>query len=102
MLDDRSRAIAAHVSHGDSALLCGGEIDAVRARTGDRDQLELECSLETLARELDLIDEHDPRIREALDDLLIVGQRIEADIGRRLLEARGVEVAVGYGFVIEE
>jgi hypothetical protein len=102
VLDHGHRAIAAHVAHGDSALPRGGEIDAVGARSGDRDQLELARAQETLTRQLDFVDQHDLRIGDALGELRIGRQRIEVDSRRRPLETRGVEIAVGNGFVIEE
>jgi hypothetical protein len=102
MLHHRRRAVATHVAHGDAALLRGGEIDAVGARAGDRDQLEVARAVKMLARELDLVDERDLRIGEALGELRFGRQRIETDPRHRLLQARGVEIAAGNRLVVEE
>ncbi len=103
VLHDRGRAVVAQVAHRDTALARRHEVHVVRAGRGQRDEPQRRGRLDDLARDAQLVHQHDLAAGDMCGDVLLRGVFPDLEARQCIVQRARIEVAVETdGGVIEE
>jgi hypothetical protein len=102
MLHDRRRAIGSHIGDRHAVLFRRLEIDVIRTRGSDTNQLEMRTVLDQVTIDRDLVGDNDLGAVDALCRLVVKGFIVQGPVAVTLVQCSQVEVIPVDAFEIEK